>query len=113
MAETTGTGVSITEKLAAGVPDRNVGLAYGEKQTINGVDIVPVAFVAYGFGGGESDELGSGGGGGGTAIPLGVYVGGPSGPRFRANTLALLAVSVPVISTIGYVITKIVKAARH
>lgn len=113
MAETTTATDRITEKLAAGVPDRNVKLAYGETQTVDGVEIIPVAFVSYGFGGGEDlENLGSGGGGGGVAIPLGAYVGGADGLRFRPNTIALLAVAIPVISTIGWAIARIVKAAR-
>lgn len=103
----------LTEKLAAGVPNRGVGLAYGAKQLVDGVELVPVAFVSYGFGGGEGlDQVGSGGGGGGVAIPLGAYVGGADGLRFRPNTIALLAMAIPIISTIGWAISRIVKAGR-
>ncbi|TPX04539.1 hypothetical protein FJ656_11330 [Schumannella luteola] len=101
----------LTEKLAAGVPDRSVKLAYGEKQTVGGVELVPVALVAYGFGAGDSDEYGSGGGGGGSAIPVGAYIAGDDGLHFRPNTIALLAVSIPVITALGWAISKIVKAA--
>jgi hypothetical protein len=109
---TTGTD-KLADKLAGGVPDRGIGLAYGEKQTIGGVDLIPVAFVSYGFGAvDDSDSLGTGGGGGGVAIPIGAYVDGPQGPRFAPNTIALVAVAIPVISALGLVIAKIVKAAR-
>lgn len=103
----------LTEKLAAGVPHRGVKLAYGEKQMVAGVELVPVAFVSYGFGGGEDlAEMGSGGGGGGVAIPLGAYVGGPDGLRFRPNTIAILSVAIPLVSTVGWAIARIVKAAK-
>jgi uncharacterized spore protein YtfJ len=111
MAETLGKE-RLTEKLAAGVIDRGVKLAVGEKQTVDGVELVPVALVAYGFGAGDTEEYGSGGGGGGSAIPLGAYIGGPDGVRFRPNPIALLAVSIPVIGTLGWALAKIVRAAR-
>ncbi|TXK17777.1 hypothetical protein FVQ89_09515 [Homoserinibacter sp. GY 40078] len=102
----------MTETLAAGVPDRSVRLAYGEKQSVDGTEIIPVALVTYGFGGGQDmAELGTGGGGGGVAVPVGAYIGGPDGLRFRPNTIALLAVAIPVIGVIGWSIARIVKAA--
>ncbi|UDF13939.1 hypothetical protein LH407_03535 [Antiquaquibacter oligotrophicus] len=114
MAETTSQKDRLTEKLAAGVPDRSVKLAYGEKQTVDGAEIIPVAFVTYGFGGGEDlEQLGSGGGGGGVAIPLGAYVRGPSGLRFQPNQIAVLAAAIPLVSTIAWGISLIVKAARR
>lgn len=112
MAETKTDGARITERLAAGVPDRSVKLAYGEKQTVDGAELVPVAFVSYGFGGGDGPEDLTGGGGGGVAIPLGAYIGGSDGLRFRPNPVALLAVSIPVICVLGCAIARIVKAAR-
>ena len=78
------------------------------------MEFVPVAFVSYGFGAGEGFEdegSGSGGGGGGVAIPLGAYIGGPDGLRFRPNVIAVLSVAIPVIGTLGWAISKIVKAA--
>jgi len=112
MAETTESRDRLTEKLAEGVPDRGVTLAYGEKQTVDGVEFVPVALVAYGFGAGDSEEYGSGGGGGGSSIPVGAYIGGPDGLRFRPNAIALLAVSIPVITVVGWSLAKIAKALR-
>jgi len=103
----------LTEKLAAGVRERGISLAYGDKQTIDGVDIVPVAFVSYGFGGTQgSSQFGDGGGAGGVAIPLGAYVGGADGVRFRPNTIAVLAVAIPVIGTLGWAVSKVVKVAK-
>ena len=118
MADTAGKD-GITERLAAGVPDRSVKLAYGEKQTVDGVEIIPVAFVTYGFGGGEgleelgSSSSGSGGGGGGVAIPLGAYIGGPEGLRFQPNVIAVISVAIPLVSTIAWGISLIVKAAKR
>ncbi|MBZ4487267.1 hypothetical protein LAK86_07910 [Microbacterium sp. cx-55] len=99
--------------MADGVNQRGISLAYGDKQTLNGIDFVPVAFVTYGFGGiQDSPQFGDGGGGGGVAIPLGAYIGGTDGIRFRANTVAVLAVSICAISTLGLAIKWVVKVAR-
>jgi hypothetical protein len=103
----------LTESLAAGVTHRGISLAYGDKQSLNGVDFVPVAFVTYGFGGiQDSAQFGAGGGGGGAAIPVGAYVGGSSGIRFRANTVTVLAVCIFAISTLGLAVKWFVKVAR-
>jgi hypothetical protein len=103
----------LTDRLAAGVRERGITLAYGDKQTIGGVDIIPVAFVSYGFGGTQgSPRLGDGGGGGGVAIPLGAYVGGADAIHFRPNTIAVLALAIPVISTLGWTISRVIKAAK-
>ncbi len=112
MVQTEGSRDRLTEKLAAGVPDRGVRLAFGEKQTLEGVEFVPVALVAYGFGAGDSDEYGSGGGGGGSAIPVGAYIGGPDGVRFRPNTIAVVAASIPAILALGWSIARIARALR-
>ena len=58
---------------------RNVGVsrAYGQPIRLDGREIVPVALVSFGFGGGteggDPEEAGTGGGGGGLVFPLGVY----------------------------------------
>ena len=105
--------IDLTEKLAAGVDRRGISLAYGPKQTLNGIDFVSVAVVTYGFGGiQDSAQWGDGGGGGGVAVPVGAYVGGPDGIRFRANTVTVLAMCTLVISTLGLAIKLVVKAAR-
>jgi len=115
----------LIEKLTNAVPSWGAKLAYGETTTINGQEIMPVALVGFGFGGGEgSGELpedgqgpvrsgeGSGGGGGGYALPVGAYVGGPDGLRFRANPIALIAVAAPLASAIGWSIARIIRAVR-
>ncbi|BDI22416.1 hypothetical protein [Herbiconiux sp. L3-i23] len=108
---------NIVEKIADGLRERGVTLAYGEKTSVDGKELVPVALVVVGFGGGsggggtgdESGE-GEGGGGGSWTIPVGAYVAGPDGAWFQPNVVALLAVSVPVIWALGHAISRIVKA---
>jgi hypothetical protein len=103
----------LTESLAAGVNERGITLAYGEVRTLGGIDLVPVAFVTYGFGGlQDSAQFGAGGGGGGVAIPLGAYIAGPRGVRFHPNTVTVLAVGVLAIGTLGRAIKLVAKAAR-
>jgi uncharacterized spore protein YtfJ len=110
---------SLTEKLAETVP-LGMKLSYGPVMTVDGTELVPVSIVSYGFGGGsggggtevEPDGFGSGGGGGGSSIPIGAYIGGPDGLRFRPNIIALLAVSVPVIWVAGHALGRVLKAVR-
>lgn len=113
MTETSPPPNDITENLAAGVTRRGISLAYGEKQTLDGHDFVPVAFVTYGFGGIQrSKQFGDGGGGGGVAIPLGAHTGGPDGLQFRPNTMTALALSICAINALGWAIAMVVKASR-
>jgi hypothetical protein len=126
----------LIEKLAESVPGWGVKLAYGEKTTVDGQELVPVALVGFGFGGGEGSNTGpdgsqspfgadhapgeagagvgygNGGGGGGYAVPVGAYVGGPAGLQFRPNLIALLVVSVPVITAAGMALAQIIRAFR-
>ncbi|GAA1794166.1 hypothetical protein [Agromyces lapidis] len=115
----------LIENLAESVPAWGAKVAYGEKSAIDGREFVPVAFVAFGFGGGEgsgdmpeSDKNpggrgeGSGGGGAGYAVPIGAYIGGPDGLRFRPNTIALVAVAVPLVAAIGAGLAAIIGASR-
>lgn len=65
-------------------------------------ELIPVALVSFGFGGGSDPEAGDGngavGGGGGFVLPLGVYCRGRGGHVvFRPNTIALLAGMVPLV----------------
>jgi len=116
---------TIIERLAEAVPGWGAKLAYGDKTTLNGHEIVPVAFVVFGFGGGEgSGESpeggpepagkgeGSGGGGGGYAVPVGAYVGSPNGLKFRANPVTLLLFAVPLVSALGLALARIVNAKQ-
>lgn len=112
---------NITDKLAESVPDRGVKIAYGEKVVVGGTEMVPVAFVSYGFGGGsmagpanldkDTDMTGDGAGGGGVSIPVGAYIAGKEGLVFHANPITTLWVSIPVIAVLGWAISKIVRAA--
>ena len=116
----------LIENLAESVPAWGAKVAYGEKTTVDGREFVPVALVAFGFGGGEgSGDMpasektpagrgeGSGGGGGGYAVPIGAYISGPDGLRFRPNAIALAVVAVPLVSALGAALAVIVGAARY
>jgi hypothetical protein len=118
---------NLIEKLAESVPSWGAKLAYGEKTTVGGQDLVPVALVGFGFGGGEgSSEMpgdgqgpmgmgageGRGGGGGGYSVPIGAYVGGPDGLQFRPNVIALMVVAVPVVTAAGLALAQIIRAFR-
>ncbi|MFT2008618.1 GerW family sporulation protein [Pontibacter sp. 13R65] len=84
-----------------------VGLAaktsviYGEPVTQNGLTVIPVSKVAYGFGGGagtKAGEEGSGGGGGIAMMPIGYIEIKEGTSRFRPirdpqNVIKLVAVS--------------------
>ena len=108
---------NLTEKLAETVP-LGMKLSYGPAMTVDGTEMVPVSIVGYGFGGGrggtetDPEGFGSGGGGGGSSIPIGAYIGGPDGLRFRPNIIALLAVSIPVIWVAGHAVRRILRASR-
>jgi len=115
---------NVLEKLTESVPSWGAKLAYGDSTTVNGQEILPVAFVVFGFGAGEgSGEMppsdaapsgkgeGSGGGGGGYALPIGAYVGGEDGVVFRPNPVALLVIAVPLVSALGWALSRIVRAA--
>jgi hypothetical protein len=110
----TGTPSGTTHLLAAGVPDRGIGLAFGPVRTVGGVELVPVAFVTYGFGAlDESGRFGAGGGGGGVAIPLGAYGVREGALQFRPNTVALLSLVIPIVGALGLAVAKIIRAAKQ
>ena len=114
MTETNPPQGAITQGLAAGVPNRGITLAVGESHKVDGVELVPVAFVSYGFGAlDESARLGSGGGGGGVAIPLGAYAVKHGALQFRPNTIAVLSLLIPIIGALGLSISMIIKALKH
>ncbi|MET0782917.1 hypothetical protein [Orlajensenia leifsoniae] len=107
---------NLIERLAESVPGWGARLAYGDKTTLDGHEILPVAVVVFGFGGGEgSGDIpdadkrgeGSGGGGGGYALPIGAYVGGPDGPTFRPNPIAMMAVAIPLVTAIGLALARL------
>lgn len=94
---------------------KNVGVAraYGTPVQLGGQEVIPVALVSFGFGGGNEGDTGaSGGGGGGMVLPLGVYrtVGGDV--TFRPNTVVTLVCLVPLISVLGAAIRRAIRAAK-
>ena len=87
---------NIVEKIAQQVTSVGAKASYGDPVTVGGVEIVPVALVWFGFGGGSDESEQGGGGGGGVSIPVGAYVRGSDGARFKPNPVAVLAVSIPL-----------------
>jgi uncharacterized spore protein YtfJ len=104
---------NLVEKVAQSVTSLGVKTSYGEPVTLDGVQIIPVALVWFGFGGGGDENDNGGGGGGGVSIPIGAYVGGLDGPKFRPNIIALMVVSVPLTIAAGRTLVRLVKAARR
>lgn len=95
---------------------KNMGVsrAYGAPVQLGGEEVIPVALVSFGFGGGgeAGQEGASGGGGGGMVLPLGVYrnVGGQV--SFRPNTVVALVCLVPVITALGGAVRRAIRAAK-
>jgi hypothetical protein len=102
-------------KLAENAGSIGVRSAYGDPVQIEGVTIVPVALVQYGFGGGgegDDSEGAAGGGGGGMAIPIGAYVKSGGAARFEPNLISLLAVGIPFVWVAGKAIARIIRALK-
>jgi uncharacterized spore protein YtfJ len=122
------------DAMTASVPYWGAKLAFGESTTVAGHEVIPAALVMFGFGGGggsgtwrdpnaflESQDgqgvghgqgEGSGGGGGGYVLPLGAYVGGPDGLKFRANPVTVIIASVPLLTALGWSIVRIINALK-
>ncbi|KRE89904.1 hypothetical protein [Arthrobacter sp. Soil764] len=99
--------------LADSFKNMGVARAYGPPLNLGGEEIVPVALVSFGFGGGtESEQGASGGGGGGFVVPLGVYRTVNGHATFRPNTIATLVCLVPLVSVAGAAIRKALRVAR-
>ena len=99
--------------LADSFKNMGVARAYGTPVNLNGEEMVPVALVSFGYGGGtESAEGASGGGGGGFVVPLGVYRTVNGKPVFRPNTIAVLVCLLPLVLASGATVRKVVRAAR-
>lgn len=111
----------LTAQLAEKLSNIGVKNSYGTPIEVDGATIIPVALVNFGFGGGEADnndpektgDTGSGGGGGGMSVPVGAYITRNGTTRFEPNTVALLAVSIPLAFVGGFVLTRIVKALKQ
>ena len=102
---------NIVEKIAQQVTSVGAKASYGDPVTVGGIELVPVALVWFGFGGGSDEAEQGGGGGGGVSIPVGAYVRGPDGARFRPNLVALIAVSVPIVWAVSWGIVGVAIAA--
>ena len=101
---------SLTETIAASVPNRGIRLAYGDVESVGSASVLPVAIVSYGFGASDdSQQWGVGGGGGGAVIPIGAYVESGGELRFRPNTIAVLAMLIPLAGVVGSVLVKLAR----
>lgn len=109
----------LPKELAETLSNVGVSASYGEPVEIDGTTIIPVAVTSYGFGAGEgvpgTDDTaeGSGGGGGGFSVPVGAYITRNGTTRFEPNTIALLAVGIPLIFVSGRALTRVVKALKR
>ncbi|MFP7759953.1 hypothetical protein [Marisediminicola sp. LYQ85] len=104
---------NLVEKIADSVTSIGAKRSYGDPVTVDGVEMIPVSLVWFGFGAGndESAEAG-GGGGGGTIIPIGAYTKGRDGLVFEPNIIALLAVSIPLTVVAGKALSKVIRALK-
>jgi hypothetical protein len=109
----TNTSLRLAETLTA----NGIRSVYGEPVELDGVTLIPVALVQYGFGsgsmGGDEDHGAGGGGGGGYSIPLGAYVRDIDGLHFRPNIITLLAVGIPFVWVAGHAWTRIIRALKR
>lgn len=107
---------NLAVKLAENARSFGVTSAYGEPVEVEGVTIIPVALVQYGFGAGgdeESADGASGGGGGGMSIPIGAYVKSGGTVRFEPNVISLLAVGIPFVWVAGKALARIIRALKR
>ncbi|PRY70017.1 hypothetical protein B0I08_101139 [Glaciihabitans tibetensis] len=100
------------ENVTETVKSMGVKAAYGAPITLDGVEVVPVALVSFGFGGGSDEKDNGGGGGGGVSVPIGAYISGPNGPTFRPNIVSLLWVLVPLTFASGHALSRIIRALK-
>ncbi|WP_022886423.1 GerW family sporulation protein [Glaciibacter superstes] len=112
---------NLAVKLAENARTFGVTSAYGEPVEVEGVTIIPVALVQYGFGaGGDEDPAdgssgsgASGGGGGGMSVPIGAYVKSGGTVRFEPNVISLLAVGIPFVWVAGKAFARIIRALKR
>lgn len=109
----------LTKALADTLSNVGVNSSYGDPIEVDGTTIVPVAVTTFGFGAGEGDipshsdtSEGSGGGGGGFAAPVGAYMTRNGVTRFEPNTVALLALGIPLVFVTGRAMSRIIKALK-
>jgi len=89
-------------KLAENARSVGVRTAYGDPIQVEGVTLVPVALVQYGFGGG-----------GGLSIPIGAYVKSGNTVRFDPNVVSLLVVAIPFVWVAGRAVSHIIRAVKR
>ncbi|WP_254536410.1 GerW family sporulation protein [Halomarina litorea] len=109
LGERRGHAVSVIERLSEAA---SVEAVYGDPLTVDGRTVIPVARVAYGFGGGydpmaDREKGASGGGGGVRASPVGVLEVTEGETRFvrfgrRRRTIGAFAVGVLVGALAAY-----------
>jgi uncharacterized spore protein YtfJ len=103
-------------KLAENARSVGVKSAYGDPIQVEGVTLVPVALVQYGFGGGDAGESAGGaggGGGGGMSIPIGAYVKTGNTVRFDPNIISLLMVGIPFVFVAGHALARVIRALKR
>lgn len=103
-------------KLAENARAVGVKSAYGDPIQVEGVTLVPVALVQYGFGGGDAGESAGGaggGGGGGMSIPIGAYVKSGGTVRFDPNIISLLMVGIPFVCVAGHALARVIRALKR
>ena len=101
----------IARDLADKNADFGVRRVYGEAQTVDGVEFIPVAVAVSGFGGGQADGA-DGGGGGGVVVPLGVYVHREEGLRFEPNWVTFMVVAIPFVCVAGRALARVIRALK-
>lgn len=110
---------NLAVRLAKSVSKLGVKTSYGDPVELNGITIIPVALVQFGFGAGseagreDSDDVAGGGGGGGFSIPVGAYIRDIHGLRFEPNVITLLAVGVPFLWVAGRAGARLIKALKR
>ncbi|HZK58888.1 MAG TPA: hypothetical protein VFC59_03355 [Cryobacterium sp.] len=103
-------------KLAENARSVGVKSAYGDPIQVEGITLVPVALVQYGFGGGDAGESAGGaggGGGGGMSIPIGAYVKTGNTVRFDPNIISLLMVGIPFVFVAGHALARVIRALKR
>lgn len=108
-----GSMANLVERVSETVRSMGVKAVYGDKVTVGGVEILPVALVYFGFGAGsdESGEAG-GGGGGGASIPIGAYISGRSGPTFTPNPVTFMVVAIPFVFVAGRALARVIRVMK-
>jgi len=110
---------NLAVRLAKSVSKLGVKASYGDPVELNGITVIPVALVQFGFGAGsnagqeDSDDVAGGGGGGGFSIPVGAYIRDIHGLRFEPNLITLLAVGAPFVWVAGRAGARIIKALKR